>query len=382
MKPWKLSRKTLALAGMLIALAALFVYVALRSGPLAPIAVTVAKVESRALEPALSGIGTVEARASYRIGPTVAGRVKRVEADVGDRVRAGQVLGEMDPVDLDDRLRAQESIIKRSEAALREAEARAAYAEAQTRRYEKLAADRMVSEEMLNAKRQERDIAQAALAAAREEISRAKSDREGSLAQRGHLKLVAPIDGIVVERAADPGSTVLGGQAVLEVIDPKALWVNVRFDQLHAAGLAPGLPAEVTLRSQSAPLNGRVLRVEPKADAITEETLAKVAIELQAGHPPPVGELAEVTVKLPATPALPYVSNAALRREGERTGVWRLASGKLEFAPLRLGASDLDGRVQVREGLKAGDEIIVYSEKALSAASRVHVVEHIAGAAR
>lgn len=382
MKRLHLNRRTMALAGVLLPLAALFVYIALRSGPMAPIAVTVAQVESRALQPALSGIGTVEARASYRIGPTVSGRVKRLAVDVGDHVRAGQLLGEMDPIDLDDRLRAHDSVVKRSEATLREVEARANYAEAQTRRYEKLAAERMVSEEMVNAKRQERETAQAALAAAREEISRARSEREASLAQRRHLKLVAPIDGIVAERAADPGSTVQGGQAVLEVIDPKALWVNVRFDQLHAAGLAAGLSATVTLRSQAAPLAGRVLRVEPKADAVTEETLAKVSIELQADRAPPVGELAEVRVQLPPTQALPVVSNAALRREGDQSGVWKFHSGRLEFATLRLGAMDLDGQVQIREGLKAGDEIVVYSERALSASSRVQVVERIAGAPR
>ena len=116
-----LQRRTLALVVVLVTLLALFVYVALRSGPLAPVVVTVADVESRALTPSLFGIGTVEARYSYKIGPTVAGRVKRVDVHVGDRVKAGQVLGEMDPVDLDDRVRSQESGLKRAEAALREA---------------------------------------------------------------------------------------------------------------------------------------------------------------------------------------------------------------------------------------------------------------------
>ena len=76
---------------------------------------TVSSVESRAITPALFGIGTVEARYTYKIGPTFAGRVKRLEVHVGDQVKAGQVLGEMEPVDLDARVRSQESAFKRAE---------------------------------------------------------------------------------------------------------------------------------------------------------------------------------------------------------------------------------------------------------------------------
>ena len=65
---------------------------------------------------------------------------QRVGVHVGDLVKAGQILGEMDPVDLDDRVRSQESGLKRAEAALREAAARQSYAETQARRYEELLA--------------------------------------------------------------------------------------------------------------------------------------------------------------------------------------------------------------------------------------------------
>jgi multidrug efflux pump subunit AcrA (membrane-fusion protein) len=82
-----LNGRTLALVGVLGTLLSLFVYVALRSGPLAPVPVTVALAENLAITPALFGIGTIEARYTYKIGPTVAGRIKRVDVDVGDRGR-------------------------------------------------------------------------------------------------------------------------------------------------------------------------------------------------------------------------------------------------------------------------------------------------------
>ena len=383
MKTLPLQRRTLALIAVIVPLMALLVYVALRSGPLAPVAVTEAKVESRAISPALFGVGTVEARYTYKIGPTFAGRVKRLDVHVGDHVRAGQLLGEMDPVDLDDRVRSQEAALKRAEAALREATARQTYAETQARRYEQLFAARSTSEEIFTTKRQELQIADAALAAAREDLARARSDREGLVAQRGNLRLIAPVDGVVALRDADPGTTIVAGQAVVEVIDPKSLWVNVRFDQISAAGLAADLPARIALRSRSGQtLKGRVLRVEPKADVVTEETLAKVIFDKVPVPLPPIGELAEVTIDLPALPAAPVIPNAAVQRDGDQVGVWQITDGEPSFIPVKLGRADLDGHVQVVEGLKEGDRIVVYSEKALGPKSRIHVVERIPGVSK
>lgn len=382
MKFPQLQRRTLALVAVIVPLALLFVYVVLRSGPLAPVAVTLGTVQSRAVAPALSGIGTVQVRYIHKIGPTVAGRVRRLDVHVGDMVRAGQELGEMDPVDLDERLRAQQAAIKSAEAALRQAEARQGYAQSQAQRYEQLVAVRVTSEESLATRQQELAVADAALAAAREDASRLRSDLQALRAQRGNLRLVAPVAGLVAARDADPGTTVVAGQAVVRIIDPASLWVDARFDQISAQGLAADLPAEVVLRSrQGQPLAARVLRTEPLADAVTEELLAKIVFDALPRPLPSIGELAEITVRLPALPEAPTIPNAALRTVAGQRGVWRLKDGELAFAPLRLGRADLEGQVQVQEGLAAGDAIVVYSEKTLGPKSRVHVVERIAGEA-
>lgn len=381
MKLKTVQRRTLVLAGVILALLATLVWVAARSGPLAPIAVTEARVESLAVQPKLFGVGSVEARFTARIGPTFAGRVGRLEVQVGDRVRAGQVVGEMDPVDLDDRIRAQQALIGRAQAALSEATARQSYADLQARRYEQLLAARSTSEELLTTKRQDLKLADAALSGAREDLARVRADHEALLAQRRNLRLVAPVDGIVTLREVEPGTTVVAGQAVLEVIDPKGLWINARIDQVSATGLAADLPARIALRSRSGePLDGRVLRVEPKADAVTEEMLVKVVFAQVPAPLPPIGELAEVTIDLPALPEGPAIPNAAVQRQGTRLGVWRVTDDKPAFAPVRLGRADLDGRVQVLDGLSAGDRIVVYSEKALGPDSRIHVVDRIPGA--
>jgi RND family efflux transporter MFP subunit len=289
----------------------------------------------------------------------------------------------MDPVDLDDRVRSLRSAFKRAEAALREAEARQNYAQTQARRYEQLAAARLTSEETAATKRQELQIADAALSAAREDLARARSDREALVAQRNNLKLVAPVDGVVSIRDADPGTTVVGGQLVVEVIDTDSLWVDTRFDQINASGLAAGLPASIVLRSRGGKsLAGRVLRVEPRADAVTEETLAKITFATLPEPLPPIGELAEVTVSRPAIRAAALIPIAAVRREGDDLGVWQITDGELRFTPVTLGSADLDGRVQVLEGLRSGDQIVLYSEKALTGRSRIRVVEQMPGVSR
>lgn len=376
----RLQRRTLALVAVIVPMVLLFSYVALRSGPLAPVAVTATTVEERAIAPALAGIGTVQARYTYRIGPTYAGRVRRIDVQVGDQVRAGQVLGEMDPVDLDERIAAQEAAIRGAAAAVRQAQARQAFASAQAGRYERLLDDRLVSEDSVDAKRQERSVATAAVAAASADTGRMRAELEALRAQRGNLRLVAPVAGLVASRDADPGTTVVAGQAVVELIDPTQLWVDTRFDQIGATGLAPGLPARIVLRSRPGDaMEGRVLRTEPMADPVTEESLAKVAFATPPVPLPPVGELAEVTVQLPALPPAPTLPNAAIRVVDGQRGAWKLVDGRLEFAPLLLGQGDLAGRVQVVEGLAVGDRVVVYSETALTARSRIRVTDRLPG---
>lgn len=382
MKKFPLQGRTLALLAVVVPLLALFVYVVLRSGPLAPVSVTLATVESKALTPALFGVGTVGTRTTTKIGPTVAGRLLRLDVEVGDRVRAGQVLGAMDPLDWDDRLRAQDAALQRVQASLREAQARQAHAQTQATRYAQLLAARSTSEELATAKQQDLQVANAAVAAAQAEAARVRAERAGVTAQQRHLRLVSPGDGLVTQRLADPGSTVVAGQTVVEVVDPASLWINVRLDQISAHGLAAGLPAKVLLRSRAGQtLAGRVLRVEPMADSVTEEALAKVVFNQLPEPLPPLGELAEVTIDLPALAAQPVLPNAAVQRVDGQTGVWQWAQGDLQFTPVTLGLADLEGHVQVLSGLGVGDQVVVYSEKPLTARSSIHVVERLTKAA-
>lgn len=389
MKRKPLLSRRLALAVLALVLIGGLAFVALRTGPLAPTRVTVTQVRQGQFSPAIFGIGTVEARRGWMVGPTVAGRVLAVKVDVGDTVKAGQLLAEMDPVDLDERLAALDAALARAgstqaaaQAQVADAAARRALAATNAKRNQDLANQNFISSGALEARLQEKISADAALQAAQanlsgagQDVARQKAERAALAQQRGNVRLLAPANGVVTSRDAEAGSTVVAGQPVLRLIDPASLWVKLRVDQGRSAGLATGLKAGIVLRSRpNLPLAGQVARVELLADSVTEERIAQVGFDTAAAGAS-VGELAEVTLQLPETPPSLLVPNASIQHRQGETGVWRLEGGKPLFAPVRLGAHSLDGQVQVLDGLKAGDSVVVYSQKALTADSNVQVVD-------
>jgi RND family efflux transporter MFP subunit len=328
------------------------------------------------------------------VGPTAAGRVKSVFVDVGDHVRAGQALAQMDPVDLRQRIAASASAEKRARAVelmalaqTREAQGRVAFTGAQVARYEELLKSNYVSLELAEAKRQERESALASHAAAlanqeaaAQDLARLREERAGLIRQMANLLLVSPVDGLVTMREAEPGTTIVAGQAAVEVIDPASLWVNARLDQQTSAGLRQGAPAQITLRSHGAlQFGGRVARVEPRADAVTEEIMAKIVFDNLPDPLPPIGELAEVTIALPPTPPGPVAPNASLRMVDGALGVWRIDGGALRFLPVKVGAVSLDGWAWILEGLRAGDRVVVYSQRPITASSRFIIAERLVG---
>ncbi|MDE2311206.1 MAG: efflux RND transporter periplasmic adaptor subunit [Betaproteobacteria bacterium] len=371
-------------------------WVALRSGPLAPIQVTVTRVAKGEVASALFGIGTVEARRAYLIGPTATGRVGRVLVDVGDAVQAGQLLAEMDPVDLDRRVASAAATAERgrsavatAQAQVHDAQTRQALAASEARRYVDLGHKGFVSQSVVDGKLQQLQSADAQLAAAesalmsaRQDLARLDADRDGVKQQRANVRLNAPTDGVVTSRDAEPGSTVVAGQAVLKLQEPNSLWITVRLDQGRSAGLRVGLPAEITLRSNPRkPLAGKVVRVEPISDNVTEERIAQVAFDLMP-QDVSTGEMVEVTLRLPAISDALLIPNATLRYRGTQAGVWLRDDGHLRFAPVKTGAEGLDGKVQIIEGVKADDEVVVYSERDLADDSHIKVVASLAGKAK
>lgn len=390
----RLDRK-MALIGAGIGSVVLLGWLAASQGPFAPARVTLAKVEQGPLVASTFGIGTIEARRSYALGPTMASRVARVLVDQGDAVKTGQLLAELDPVDLDERIIGGQlaaeraaSAIRVAEAQLAEAESRAQVAGASARRYTELRAQGFVSHEASDAKGHEANAAKSAVAAAAAQVAAAQRDRQRALAEvagvgklRAQARLVSPVDGVVSARLVEPGTTIVAGQPVVQVIDPASLWIKARIDQGRAGGVRVGQSAAIVLRSDpQRAYPGQVERVDWVSDAVTEERIVNVAFAARPAQAIAVGELVEVTIRTADLANARSVPAAAVKRLNRQDGVWRISDGRLEFLPVRLGITTLDGRSQVLDGLAAGDEVVVHSERALQPDVKVKVVRAIVAA--
>ena len=182
---------------------------------------------------------------------------------------------------------------------------------------------------------------------------------------------------MVSARLAEPGTTIVAGQAVVHVIDPATLWIKARIDQGQAGGVRAGQPAEIVLRSDAKrAYRGEVQRIDWVSDAVTEERIVNVGF----GARPEglsVGELVEVTIRTAELTDVRSVPAAALKRLDRQDGVWQYADGRVVFRPARVGITTLDGRSQILEGLNAGDEVVVHSEQALKPDARVRIVPAI-----
>jgi HlyD family secretion protein len=381
-----MSKKTIKLLVLGIGALFAFTWVVLTQGPLAPVKVTVEKIQLGDLPSTVFGIGTLKARHSYNLAPTMTSRVKNVLVDQGDKVVAGQLLAEMDPVDLDEKLAGSQRVVEKTANAIRVAEAQMSEAQSRLKtisatvvRYEELRAGGFVSQEMLDAKFHEKNAAASALAAAsanlavsNEEHARAQADMRGIGKARAQTRVISPISGVVTARYVEPGSTVVGGQIVLQVIDPNSLWVETRIAQQQAGLIQVGQAAEVVLRSQPhAPISGKVARVDMVSDAVTEERIVNVSIATQTVG---IGEYAEVTLKLPALNNIRSIPSAAVKRVDKQNGVWVLQDGKVQFKPVKIGLATMDGHTQILDGLGNDDMVIVYSQQPLRAGLNVKVV--------
>jgi len=266
----------------------------LKKGPLAPVVVEVAEAGQGDLHSASFGVGTLEALRTYEIGPTRGGRLLTLSVDQGDQVQEGQLLGEMDPVDLPYRLESARRNVLRTESAISAADAkradlsaRLALARKEADRYRELGLEKQVSQDQVDVKvtaavslAHQLRAAEADLQALRHDLERTREDVRALEAQLRELRLVSPVAGLVVDRRVDPGSVVMAGTPVLQLIDPSTVWVRVRVDQKRSRGVRVGLPAEIRLREHPGKaLPGRVARMEAIADSLTEERWVNVAFE-------------------------------------------------------------------------------------------------------
>ncbi|CAD5373902.1 Efflux RND transporter periplasmic adaptor subunit [Rubrivivax sp. A210] len=317
----------------------------------------------------VTGPGTVQARVAVTLGARIAASVTQMNADVGDAVRQGQLLVLLDDRDLEARRGVvsgqQEALQRNTEAAaaaLAKAEAERELARSRHGRDADLLARGFVSAAALDASHAGLAAAAAGVDAARAALAARTADAR-SLAQearladtvRSHARVLAPMDAIVVQRTAEPGSTVVPGSPLLKLVVPRSLWVATRIDEAVVGRVQPGQPATIRLRSGET-LAGRVARIARQSDAATRELEVDVAFD----NPPQrfaIDQEAEVGIEVGQDRGLRVPLAALARDRAGHQGVWLVLDGAARFQAVETGAADAQ-HVLVRQGLRAGQTVV------------------------
>lgn len=294
--------------------------------------------------------GTVDAVREAVLSAQTSGRVTAVEADVNDRVAAGAVLVRLTTVE-------QRAGLDAARAQLRAAEASAAEAERQYRRYASLAQDRYVSGAQLDQARSARDAAAAARDAARAQLAAAGQGAD-------YTTVRAPYAGIVSMRGVEPGETVGPGQPLLTLYAPEALRIELSLPQSEADAVRARPQATVRLDDGRSVAAAGVI-VYPSADPRSHSVGVRVNLPA-LDDPPAPGTTASVRLPASAARGALRIPAEAIVRRGELTGVYVVRDGRPRLRQLRLGGVD-GGSATVLSGLKPGEKIALDPLAALAA---------------
>jgi HlyD family secretion protein len=398
-----------------VAGAAILIVGSILIGLLLPTQVTVVHPTTMSLRDEAVGTGFVRAKVLVGVGARINGVIVATHVDQGDRVRAGQILAELQNTDVQGqlrqaghqldaqrasivsahanvvaahaRLRASQSALEKTKAALRLADLKAA-------RLRALLDGAVVSKDEFDAADTVRaeaahdvDNAEALRAALAQQVAAAEADAAatGKLAevsaagidvQRANVSYTvvrSPVDGYVVTRDLERGAIVVPGLSIFTVADSSVIWVSANIDERELGGLRVGQPATITLRSDPArKIPGVVARIAQQADPVTEEVIVDVAF---TGGPLDVrlNETAEVVILKHDTPASPAVPAISLVRGARGSALWVVRDRRVATQEIETGTRDKRGWVEITGGIMPSDLIVLNPsmEAALSNGLRV-----------
>jgi RND family efflux transporter MFP subunit len=375
-------RQVLVVAALaLVAVAAVVLWARfLRAVPTALHQATPGSVAVRVVGP-----GTVQARVPVTLAPRITATVTQLNADVGDSVKRGQVLALLDDRDLAARRgvvgsqqEALERNVKAAQAALARAQAELELAASKQRRDAELlrtgfvsAAVLDASDAVLRAAQANVDNARATLAARAAEAQALSQEARYADTVLSYTRVVAPIDGVVVQRQAEVGTTVVPGTPILRLVDPATLWVAMRVDESVVGRVQVGQDARIRLRSGEQHA-GKVARIARQSDAATRELDVNVAF----AAPPArfaIDAEAEVSIDTGRAEGLVVLLSALLRDRDGRQGVLVVDGGRARFRPVQTGLAD-ETQVLVSAGLDAGERVVA-QPAGVRAGTRVRPVQ-------
>jgi RND family efflux transporter MFP subunit len=319
---------------------------------LATTTVSVVTPASRAPEEEIVLPGTIQAYEDAPIYARTSGYLRRRTGELGMKVRAGQLLAEIDAPELEQQL-------QQARADLATAEANVRLAQITADRYADLFRTDSVSQ-------QDADNASGALEARKAAVESARHNAERLQELRAFTRIYAPFAGVITARNTDVGALIdagaSGGAAreLFHIASTDRLRVFVNLPQAYVQVARPGVPAELTLAEfPGRRFGGSLVRRSESIDVTSRTLLVEVEVANAAGELLP-GAYAEVHFKLPRPEAalLLPVNTLIFRGEGARVALVKDDS-RVQLVRVTLGR-DFGTEVEVLEGL-TGREAVVAS---------------------
>ena len=369
-----------------------------------PVPIETGEVTRRPLQVTVEEEGRTRVKDRYVLHAPVAGYLRRVELEVGDRAPLGETLATLDPLQpsvLDPRARAEaearvagaRASLARMEAALRQAQADAELARDEFHRRDEMLAQALVSRSEFDQARSRMRATEAAQAAAEAAVEVARFDLAAASAALHHyagdnvdeareaVRLRSPVDGRVLIVIQESAGVVAAGQPLLEVGDPRRLEVAVEVLSRDAVRIEPGGRVLFERWGGETVLEGTVRTVEPtgftKVSALgVEEQRVLVIADIRSAPEAwqRLGDGYRVEAKFVVwerADALTVPASALFRRD-DGWAVFLVEHDRARLRAVKLGpGSGL--LTEVVEGLSAGDVVIVHPDDAIDDGVRVEL---------
>ncbi len=326
------------------------------AGARGPVAVEAATVEVRALQDDVSTVGSVRSLQSVMLRPEVSGRIARLGFSDGQRVRKGQLL-----VQLDDTLQ---------QAQLMQAQAQASIARTNLQRNKELIGEKFVSQSAVDQSAAALEVAQAQVALAQAQVSR--------------MRILSPFDGIVGIASVDVGDYVKDGGDIVGIEDVSAMFVDFRLPERALDRLRTGQAVEVSLDGMPGrSFTGKVEALDAQIDANGRSLLVRARLDNREGRLRS-GMFARARLVFAVRERALVVPEEALVPQGGKQYLVKLVTGPdgktTQRVEARLGLR-IPGKVEILEGLAAGDQVVTAGQARLMGADGVPVrVVEVGGA--
>ncbi|MDB4951439.1 MAG: efflux transporter, family, subunit [Gemmatimonadetes bacterium] len=307
--------------------------------------------------PTISGNLKAENEATVRA--QIGGSVVQTYAEKGQSVGAGAMLARLDAAALSDQLSSAQSGVRAAQSAYEVARRNA-------ERLQQLNTAGAISQRDLENARSQASTAQAQLADARSRVATAQK-------QVSYTIVRSPISGVVSDRPVNAGDVVQPGAALYTVVDPRSMRLEASVPAEQVGQVHPGAAVQFRVTGYGGrTFTGRVQRVNPTADPVTRQVQVYVAIPNGEGRL--VGGLfAEGRVLAEARTGI-SVPFTAVDQKGVEPTVAHLRGGRVEITAVKLGVRDEQGeRVEITQGLAAGDTILVGAATGITPGTPVRV---------